>query len=166
MKSYLLAVAVAALSASVVMAEDKPATSTPPTTSAPVVVGSTGTTYVEYVPVQSTRRGLFARLRNRTNRMTYTTVPMMVTAPSSPAPMPTPAPQPMPMPGTKTDNTVSTPKTTTVVPATGNLPPGIYTTTDGTVIQIGGTTTGSVMTAGYMETTPARRGFFSRLRNR
>ncbi|MCS6864594.1 MAG: hypothetical protein RMJ56_15730 [Gemmataceae bacterium] len=164
MKRYLFAVAVAVLAVGVVGAEDKPATPAP-TTSAPVMMGTTGTMYVEYVPVQSTRRGLFARLRNRSNRVTYTTMPM-VTMPTSPAPMPTPAPQPMPMPGTKSDNTVSMPKTTTVVPATGNLPPGIYTTTDGTVVQIGGTTSGGVMTATYTESTPVRRGFFGRLRNR
>ena len=44
------------------------------------------------------------------------------------------------------------------MPATGTLPAGTYTTTDGTIVQVGG-----------VEPMPApteRRGLFSRLRNR
>jgi hypothetical protein len=49
-----------------------------------------------------------------------------------------------------------------VIPATGSLPPGQYTTTDGTIVQIGGV---QPVMAQPMTTT-TRGGLFSRLRNR
>ena len=99
-----------------------------------------------YAPAQPARRGLFGRLRSR-NTAYYssgTTVPMM-TVPTNQMPMTPGTPMPMPMPGVKPAGGVM--MTGSVVqaggmmpvPATGNLPPGIYTTTDGTVVQIGGT---------------------------
>jgi hypothetical protein len=82
---------------------------------------------------------------------------------------------PMQMPGSKPAGTAMS---GTVVPATGNLPAGIYTTTDGTVVQIGGVMPDASMTsmttsmAVPMTTTTtmtaqtARRGLLARLRNR
>lgn len=165
MKRFFFAVAVVALVASVGSAEDKPAVIAPaPVT--PAITTATPTPVVEYAPAQPQRRGLLARLRNRNNSTYYSTTPQMVVpaTPAAPMPMPGIAPQPMP--------TVR--PTGAVIPATGNLPPGRYTTTDGTIIQIGGPatagpvmTTGPVTTAGYTYTEPTtttRRGLFSRLR--
>lgn len=150
MKRFFFAVSVVALAACVASAEDKPATGGT-TGTTPAVTATTGTTY--YQTSQPTRRGLFARLRNR-NNMTYSTTPSMATPAQ---PMPTPAPQPMP--GTKPAGDTTT-NTGMVVQASGNLPPGRYTTTDGTIIQISGTgTTTTPMTS-------TRTGLFSRLRMR
>ena len=146
MKRFLCAVAAVALFAAVGVAEDQP--TTPPTV-------ASGAPVVEYAPAASVttaapaRRGLFGRLRNRnTSTMSYsaTAVPMTsaVPMPSAPTPMPPVAPQPMP----------------TIRP-TG----GATVTPDGIVL-IGGTASGATMTAGSTEPKPARRGLFSRLRNR
>jgi hypothetical protein len=180
MKRFLYAVALAALFASAGTAEEKVVTS--PTTAAPVVIAS-GSPVVESAPAQSTRRGLFGRLRNRNSgsTMNYSPAPA-VTVPTTATPMPPiSAPQPMPMPGTRT-GAMMMPPSGAIVQASGNLPPGVYTTTDGTVIQIGGPATASsdvittggpimtdsgVMPAGYTEPAQSgRRGLFSRLRSR
>jgi hypothetical protein len=63
------------------------------------------------------------------------------------------------MPGVKPAG--ATMPMTAVVPAGGNLPPGTYTATDGTIIQVGGT-----QTAMQSQSQSTRRGLFSRLRNR
>jgi hypothetical protein len=181
MKRFLFAAALVALVASVGTAEDKPATGTT-TPAAPVVTTTTGTPVVEYAPAQTQRRGLFGRLRNRNNStMTYSTSPTLTTPTTSATPMPGIAPQPMPMPGTRTGARTMT-RPGTIIQATGTLPPGIYTTTDGTVIQIGGPTMtppgGAIQTggtqimtdsgiiqAGYTEPAQTqRRGLFGRLR--
>ena len=169
MKRFLFAVALAALFASVGSAQEKAVPL--PSTAAPVVITS-GAPVVESTPAQSTRRGLFGRLRNRNNStMSYTPAPVM-TAPTTTAPMIV-TPQPMPMPGTKTTTgAVVMPQPGGVVQASGNLPAGTYTTTDGTVVQIGGPmmADGGVMTAGSVEpaqsTQSGRRGLFGRLRSR
>lgn len=142
MKRFLFAVAVAVLSATAASAEEKPTAPPPATPAAPVVVP--GTPIVEYAPAQPARRGLFARLRNR-GTTTYSggnggTIPL-----ATPPATITPA-TPMPMPGT----------TPTPMPP---IKPTTGTTTDGTIIQIGGTTT-------PMTTTGTRSSFLSRLRNR
>jgi hypothetical protein len=162
MKRFLFAVAVVALSACAGLAEDKPATSGTTTAPATPVITS-ATPVVEYAPAQTQRRGLFGRLRNRnTTTMSYSvplTTPTM--APATPMPMPgTTTPQPMP--GIKPAGGVSG-MPGMVVQATGNLPPGQYTTTDGMIIQIGGT---QPMTMPMTPTTTSRGGLFSRLRNR
>jgi hypothetical protein len=155
MKQFFFAVALVALTASVGFSDDAPAP-TPVTSGAtPVVMGSTSPTYT--MPAQPMRRGLFARLRSRNNRMMSSSTPMMTTTPMSATPMPG-APTPMPMPSVKTAGTPTTmamPMSGTVVQATGNLPAGMYTTTDGTVVQVGGTMT-----------RPARLGLLARLRSR
>jgi hypothetical protein len=168
-KRFFFAVAVVALSACAGLAEDPP-TAPAPTPATPIVQGS-GPSY-GYVPVQSSqpaRRGLFSRLRNRNNTTYYnsgTTVPMMMTTPSA-TPMPPPAP--MPMPGVRPAGGAVMPGQ--ILQATGNLPPGIYTTTDGTVVQIGGTQMATPMTTpmtmpvtSSTTTQPTRRGLFGRLR--
>jgi hypothetical protein len=170
MKRFFFAAAAVALVASVGSAAEQPVTPVTPVQPAPIITTATPTPAVEYAPAQPQRRGLLARLRNRNNSTyNYNTAPQMVVpaTPAAPVPMPGLAPQPMP--------TVK-PTSGMVIPATGNLPPGQYTTTDGTIIQIGGPVTGMpmigtaggpVMTAGYTEpttTTSARRGLFSRLR--
>ena len=171
MKRFLFAVALAALFASVGTAEEKAVPV--PTTAAPVVITS-GTPVVETTPAQSTRRGLFGRLRNRNSSTTsYTPAPVM-TAPMTVTPQPPiSTPQPMPMPGTKTTTgAVVMPQPGGVVQASGNLPAGTYTTTDGTVVQVAGPimTDSGIMTAGSVEpaqsTQSGRRGLFGRLRSR
>jgi hypothetical protein len=156
MKRFLFAVAVLALAASVGSAEDQPATPAPNPT--PVVTA--GTPAYSYAPAQTQRRGLFGRLRNRNNSTTYYNTTPMMTAPAA-TPMPGVAPTPMPMPGVKPAGGAATGM---VVPATGNLPPGQYTTTDGTIVQIGGTQ--PMMNDTTMPRTTSRTGLFSRLRNR
>jgi hypothetical protein len=184
MKRFLFAAALVALVASVGTAEQPATITTAP--AAPVVVTTAGTPVAEYAPAQTQRRGLFGRLRNRnTGTMNYSTPAPVITTPTTgAAPMPgIIAPQPMPMPGSRTSTSRYMPMTmpgTTIAQATGNLPPGIYTTTDGTVIQVGGSqmmptsgimtaggtqmmTNGTIMPAGY--TVPAQtqpRGLFGR----
>ena len=158
MKRFLFAVAVVALSACAGSAEDKPAVvTTAPAT--PAVVG-TAAPVVEYAPAQTTRRGLFSRLRNR-NTATYSAPVMTAPVPATTTPVP-PVAAPMPMPGSKTS---ARPMNGQVVQATGNLPPGTYTTTDGTVVQIGGTQTMAASTS-MSSSQSTRRGLFSRLRGR
>ena len=157
MKRFLFAVAVVALSACAGLAEDKPVVvGTTPAPAAPVI--TTAAPVVEYAPAQTQRRGLFGRLRNRnTTTMTYSTPTAVVPAtPAAPMPMPGLAPQPMPS---------IKPAGGVIIPATGSLPPGTYTATDGTIIQIGGTQ--PMMAQPVMSTnTTERRGLFGRLRNR
>ncbi len=162
MKRFLFAAALVALGASVGAADEKSAP--PATSSAPVVISTAGSPIVESSPAQSTRRGLLGRLRNRgnnTSTMTYSPATPVMSAPTGATPMPpVSAPQPMPMPGTKT---TTAPAPGTIVQASGSLPAGTYTTTDGTIIQIGGTQpTAQPMT----DSQSSRRGLFSRLRNR
>jgi hypothetical protein len=158
MKRFLFAVAAVALSACAAIADDTPATGT---TTVPVVTSATPV--AGYAPAQTQqRRGLFGRLRSRnTTTMNYSS-PTMV------APATTPA-SPMLMPGTTTPQPMPTVKPASgtmmsgmVVQATGDLPPGQYTTTDGTIVQIGGTQ--PMMTP--MTTPTTRNGLFGRLRNR
>jgi hypothetical protein len=162
MTRFLFAVPVLALSAAVGLA-DAPASggSVTPAPAAPVVGPVVAPTYSS-APA-TTRRGLLGRLRNR-NTVRYSSAPLM----AAPAPAPiitppqTPAPAPAPMPGVKPAGAMM-PMSGQVVQATGNLPPGVYTTTDGTVVQVGGT-------QAAMQTQPqsqsTRRGLLSRLRNR
>lgn len=152
MKRFMFAVAVVALSACVSLADDKPATGGDTKPATPAATATTGAT-VEYAPAQAQRRGLLARLRGR-NTTTYS-APIMTTPAATP--MPTPGgTTPTPMPGTKPASGTTT--TGGVVQASGNLPAGRYTTTDGTIIQVGGTQP--------MTTSGERRGLFSRLRSR
>ena len=162
MKRFLFAAALVALVASAGSAEDKPAAKPTPAPATPVVVAPAGTPVVEYAPAPAQRRGLFGRLRNRnTGTTTYSPAPIV----TAPAVAPTPAtpmppvvpPAPMPMPTVKPAGAV--------VPATGNLPAGRYTTTDGTIVQIGGTQP-TAMTTETTTTSGERRGFLGRLRNR
>lgn len=157
MKRFFFAVAVVALVGSVSSAEEK-AIAPAPMPATPVVVAGPTTTY-QYAPAQPQRRGLFARLRARNNTTTYSysTQPQMTTP--APMPMPGTTPTPMPMPGVRPVGGAQ-PMPGTVVPATGDLPPGRYTATDGTIIQIGGT---QAMTT---TTSNTRTGLFGRLRNR
>jgi hypothetical protein len=152
MKRFLFAVAVVALSAAAALADGQPTPGTPvpatPIVSAAPVVSAT--------PVQPARRGLFARLRNR-NTMTYSSAPVMTTPTMGATPMP-PVAQPMPMPGTRNGAATTGP----VVQATGSLPPGTYTTTDGSTVQVGGTQ--GMMQSTSMSPTRVRRGLFGRLR--
>lgn len=159
MKQFLFAAALVAASASVGFADDKPATGAAATPATPVVVAGTPLV-VESAPAAPARRGLFGRLRNRNTSttaystpLTTTTVPM-----TGAAPMPAVAP-PQAMPAVKPSGAMVVPGTLGgVVQATGTLPAGTYTTTDGTIVQIG---------AMQPMTTPTeRRGLFSRLRNR
>jgi hypothetical protein len=83
----------------------------------------------------------------------------MTTPQPGATPMPSIAPQPMPMPGTRNGAAMTTGP---VVQASGNLPPGTYTATDGTIIQVGGTQ-GMTQTT-TMSPTMTRRGLFGRLR--
>ena len=164
MKRFLFAIATVALFAAAGVAEDQPAT-TPPATP-PVPTAAPVTSYVPATQSTTARRGLFGRLRNRnTSTMSYSS-PVMTTPTTGAAPMPgaTPMPPvapPQAMPGTKTGAMMTTPMTGGVVQATGNLPAGTYTTTDGTIVQIGGT-----QPAAPANTTTTSRGLFSRLRNR
>jgi hypothetical protein len=162
MKRFLFAVALAALFASAGTAEEKAAPVT--TTAAPVVITS-GTPIVETTPAQSTRRGLFGRLRNRNNSTaTYSTTPVMTAPVNATTQPPISTPAPMPMPGTKTTTgAVVMPQPGEVVQASGSLPAGTYTTTDGTIIQIGGTQMEAQPTT---DTQSGRRGLFGRLRSR
>lgn len=149
MNRFLFAVAVVVLFAGVSYSEDQPAVTPMAPPPVPVVTPSTPT----YTSTTSTttRRGLFSRLRNR-NTMTYSSAPLLMSSPMPAAPMPsTVAPQPMP----SSKPTGSAPMTGTVVQASGSLPPGTYTTTDGMVVQVGGT-----------EMQTSRRGLMSRLRMR
>lgn len=169
MKQFLFAAALVVLVASVGTAEEK-ATPTP-TTAAPVVITSGSPVIVESGTTQSTRRGLFGRLRNRNNSpATYTSVPAMTAPANATTQPPISTPQPMPMPGTKTTTgAAAMPQPGGIVQASGNLPAGTYTTTDGTIIQIGGPimTDSGIMTTGATEPAQSgRRGLFSRLRNR
>jgi hypothetical protein len=164
MKRFLFAVAVAALFACDASAQ-QPVIGTPIAPGTPVI--TTAGPVIGYAPTQTTqRRGLFGRLRNRnTSTMSYSS-PAMV----APAAIPgTIAPQPIPMPGTITPMPMPGIRPAgAVIPATGNLPPGQYTTTDGTIIQIGGIQpmmTQPMMTQ-PMTTTTSRTGLFGRLRNR
>lgn len=159
MKRFLFTVAVVALSAAVVGAEEKPGTGTKPATPPATTAPATGTPVVEYAPAQPARRGLFARLRNR-GTTTYSPAPTVVTPPAA-TPMPMPGTTPTPMPPVKPATGTTT--SGKVVPATGTLPAGRYTTTDGTIVQIGGTTSGSRV---GNTAEPTRGGFLSRLRAR
>ena len=159
MTRFLFAVPVLALSAAVGCADTPAATPV-----APPVITTVGPVFA---PTFSSapaapRRGLFGRLRNR-NTMTYSSAPLMApaAAPIITAPQ-TPPPAPAPMPGLKPAGGMM-PMTGQVVQATGNLPPGIYTTTDGTVVQIGGMQPAMPM---QPQTQSTRTGLFSRLRNR
>jgi hypothetical protein len=162
-KRFLFTAALIALVTSVGTAQETP--TTPVTTpAAPIVITTAGAPIVESAPAQTQRRGLFGRLRNRNSgTTTYSpTTPVMtvpITTPTTVTPMPsTITPQPMPMPGTRT----GTIPTGTIIQATGNLPAGTYTTTDGTIIQIGGTSMATQpMTT---ETQSGRRGLFNRNR--
>lgn len=141
MKRFLFAAALAALLATGTSADDKPAaaaTPAPAATAAPAIEMAPATT-------SGTRRGLFARLRERRAGTTMS-APVMAT-PTVTAP---PATAPMPMPGT----TVPTPM------------PG--KTSGTTVTPAGGTAsmTGEIVTAGYSEPAQTRRGLFARMRNR
>ncbi len=173
MKQFLFAVSLVALSASGVSAEDVPAAPAPTPVAPSTMSGPTlmAAPVTEYAPAQPARRGLFGRLRNR-NTMMYsgTAMPVMMTGPTAPTPMPPVAPTPMP--GAKSGGTtMMMPGTvvpaggSTIVPATGNVPPGIYTTTDGMVVQVGGTQMSTSMSS-PMTTSTTRGGLFSRLRNR
>lgn len=159
MKRFLFAVAVVALSAAVSLAEDAPATA--PTTPAPGTIVTPGTTYSYGPTTTSTRRGLFSRLRNRntSNYSSYSTGPVMAVPTTGATPMPPVVAPPRPMPGT--NPTSSNVKPGMVIQASGNLPPGTYTTTDGQIIQIGGTTPMTTSNTGS-----TRTGLFGRLRNR
>lgn len=156
MKRFLFAAALVALVASVGTADEKPTAPAP----APVVVTTAGTPVAEYTPAQTQRRGLFGRLRNRNTTTTTSAAPVMTApAPAGATPMP-PITAPQPMPGTKTGATAAMGQ---IVQASGNLPAGTYTTTDGTIIQIGGT---QMATDSSMSSQSSRRGLFSRLRSR
>jgi len=149
MKRFLFAAALVALFASVGAAEEKPVAvaTTPVTAASPVMV--TSVPMVESVPAQSTRRGLFGRLRNRNSGTTMPAAPAMTMTAATPMPVMS-APAPMLMPGTKTG-----------AMAMPEVPSGI--------IVVGGTTAveGTVTPAAYTEpTTTTRRGLFGRLRNR
>ncbi|QJW98774.1 hypothetical protein [Frigoriglobus tundricola] len=167
MKRFLFAVAVIALFATAGVAQDKPVPTTPPagTVDSNVTTGAAPVT--SYVPATQApvRRGLFGRLRNRnTNTMSYSSPVLTAPAtgvPSTPGatPMPPVAP-PQAMPGAKPGAMMTPPMTSGVVQATGNLPPGTYTTTDGTIVQVGGTEMAAPAT------TTTSRGLFSRLRSR
>jgi len=170
MKRFLYAVSAAALFAAVGVADDKPvapAPSTPAGTTDTNVITSAApvTGYAPAAQSTTTRRGLFGRLRNRnTSTMSYSsptmTSPTMSAPPTGATPMPPVAP-PQAMPGTKSGAMMTPPMTGAVVQASGNLPAGTYTTTDGTIVQIGGTQMATPTT-----TTAAPRGLFSRLRSR
>ena len=167
MKRFLFAAALVALVASVGTAQEAPAPMPAP---APVVITTTGTPVVESAPAQTQRRGLFGRLRNRNSgTTTYSPATPVITtpavAPSAPAVIP---PQPMPMPNTKTGVTptggiVGITPTGGIVQATGNLPAGTYTTTDGTIIQIGGTQM-ATQPQSSQSSQSGRRGLFNRNR--
>ena len=163
MKRFLFAVALAALFASVGTAEEKAVPVQ--TTAAPVVITS-GSPVVESGTAQSTRRGLFGRLRNRNNSTSaYSPAPVTTVPTTNVTPQPPiSTPQPMPMPGTKTTTgAVVMPQPGGVVQASGNLPAGTYTTTDGTIVQIGSTQMEAQPTT---DTQSGRRGLFGRLRSR
>jgi hypothetical protein len=169
-KQFFFAVAVVALSAAVSLAEDRPVAPSPTPVGPPIITAGPTTTYVE--SAQPQRRGLFGRLRNRNSTPTYYSTPAM----TAPAPIPSATPMPpvtppQPMPGVR-------PAGGAIIPATStSLPPGIYTTTDGTIIQVGGTMPGTMpmmnMSTGMMTSdmtsstsSSGRRGLFGRLRNR
>lgn len=174
MKKFVFAVAVVALYAAAGEAQDQPATPvTPVVPSTPVV--TTGPV-MQYGSPTVARRGLFGRLRNRnSSMMAYPSAPVMTAPVLGTPPMGTITPPlaPMPMPGTRTGGVVVP---ANMVVSSGGLPPGIYTATDGTVIQIGGTTpmtNGTVVPAsGYTpmsmqtQTQTSRRGLLGRIRNR
>jgi len=177
MKKFVFAVAVVALYAAAGEAQDQPATPvTPVVPSTPVV--TTGPV-MQYGSPTVARRGLFGRLRNRnSSMMAYPSAPVMTAPVLGTPPMGTITPPlaPMPMPGTRPTSSMVVPAN--MVVSSGNLPPGIYTATDGTVIQIGGPTAmpmtnGAVVPAtGYSpmtmqtQTQVSRRGLLGRLRNR
>jgi hypothetical protein len=144
MKRFLFAAALAALFTGSASADDKPAA---PATPAPAVTAAPVAEMTPATTSSGTRRGLIARLRDRRGGSTTTSAPMMAT-PTMTAP---PVAAPMPMPGT----TVPKP-----MPSGG--------TTGSTLTPAGGTITeGAIVTAGYSEpATTARRGLFSRIRNR
>ncbi len=154
MTRFLFAVPVLALTAAISFA-DTPASSG--TTTAPTTVTTVASTY-SYSTTRPARRGLFSRLRNR-NTTTYSSAPLMVSPATPPQ---TPAPTPAPLPAVKPVSGKMMPMSGQVVQATGNLPPGTYTTTDGMVVQVGGKQT--MQPQSQSQTT--RRGLFSRLRNR
>jgi hypothetical protein len=159
MTRFLFAVPVLALSAAVGFA-DAPASGGPTAPPAMIVGPVVAPTYSS-APARPARRGLLGRLRNR-NTATYSSAPLMAAPAPIITPPQTPAPAPAPMPGVKPAGAMM-PATGQVVQATGNLPPGTYTTTDGTVVQVGGTQA-AMQTQPQTQTT--RRGLFSRLRNR
>jgi hypothetical protein len=182
MRQFLFAASLVAVSAGGVSAEDAPAPTpvAPPAMSGPTIMAAPVT---EYAPMaQPARRGLFARLRNR-NAMTYSgaAMPMTMTGPTGtptmmtgPTGTPTPMPPvaPTPMPGAKSGGTtmmmpgmVIPAGGSMAVPATGNVPAGIYTTTDGTVVRVGGTEMSPAMSSPMTGST-TRGGLFGRLRNR
>lgn len=157
MKQFLFAAALVALFASVGTAEDAPVVvvGAPVTAASPVM---TGTRMVESAPTQSTRRGLFGRMRGRNTTPTPMTAPAMMTAPTM-----TPS-MPMPMPVARASGAAVMPMP---------MPPSGVTVASGTVIDT------NVVTVGYTEVMPAtytepamttqpttRRGLFGRLRNR
>jgi hypothetical protein len=177
MKRFLFVVTVAALSACVGSAEDRPAVVAPAAPAKPVIIDGSPNTIVVgeattappvigYAPAQQpTRRGLFGRLRNRnTGTPVYSAPAPVLTAPVTGTATPMPpvaAPTPMPMPGSRTG---ALPMTGAVIQASGSLPPGTYTTTDGTIVQVGGTQ--PVMQSTSMSSQSTRRGLFGRLRSR
>ncbi|MBM3978758.1 MAG: hypothetical protein FJ304_00465 [Planctomycetes bacterium] len=169
MKRFLMAVAVAVLSASVVSADEKPTTGTKPATPAtPAATPATGTPIVDYSTTDAPRRGLFSRLRSGNGvfgrRATSSYTPAPVVTPPVATPMPMPGTTPTPMPPVKP--AAGTTTSGKVVPATGTLPAGRYTTTDGTIVQVGGTTTSGSRIGTGTTTTGTRGSFLSRLRAR
>ncbi len=155
MKRFLFAVAVVALFAAVGGAADVP------TAPAPTPVAVTSATPVEMVPATTAapaRRGLFSRLRNRNAGTTSYSTPATTTTTVAPStvtpatPMPTVAP-PQAMPGAKPVGGMVAP-----VAAEGVMVAGGMMSTMGDA--------SPVMMASATTPAPARRGLFSRLRNR
>ncbi|MCI0699742.1 MAG: hypothetical protein L0241_01480 [Planctomycetia bacterium] len=155
MKRFLFAFAVVALAAYASATAQPPVTTQP--VPGPVIVGTPGTQVVEYAPAPA-RRGLFGRFRNRNNTPTYSAPimpgPIMTAPPTTFTPTPMPGVVPTPMPG----------RTGIVIPAESTtLPPGTYTATDGTIIQVGGTQMQPTLQP-IMQPTTQRRGLFGRMR--
>ena len=108
---------------------------TPPA-SAPAAPATPMVTTGDVVTTAPARRGLFSRLRNRTNRSTPVSYAAPMTTTATPATPATPAPTPMPM-GKVSSAPMTTPMTgvvqasgttTTTMPATGTAAPCPCTT--------------------------------------